>query len=92
MIKIFFFFFISGKLYVVVRTIHKMTKCKDNAWWPASAANHNGVGVLWYNICGLGRLSIALPMQVEFREKNSIVQGVKFYKNTIITRCGHAST
>lgn len=82
---------VLGQLYVAARTEHKMTKCMDNARWPASAADRNGVGVLWYNIFGLGRLSDSVPMQVEFRKKDGIVQRCRFHRHTI-AKCRYAGT
>jgi len=71
---------------------HKMTKCTDHAQWSASADDRNGVGVLWYDICGLGRLSYSMPMQMEFRQKDSVVQRRWLHRYTAIIRRRYAGT
>jgi hypothetical protein len=62
---------------VAARAERKMTKCVDNARWPASAADRNGVGVLLrrLGVRGLGGLSEPVPMQVEFGQEDGVVQG-----------------
>lgn len=76
---------------MAARAEHKMTKCVDDARWPASAADRNGVGVLRRRgVRGLGGLSEPVPMQVELGKEDGAVQGRRVHGNTCAAGRRHA--